>query len=261
MLSTTYKKAAQLAKKSSKAALSLILVFFAFLGFNAMPTDSEITNIETIQSATSTPSAEASSPASNGDQGLLPASNQVQAAPAKAAKENLPVANAKARNFSFTGLDKNGIPSGFTITDSNGALGSLYMNNRPATLSDTELVLSQIAKTDTGAANIFLSQLLVTDTEGFNYTPTLSYGRGGSWVPLVTKLTYLDIERMIDGNYLMTAIIRVESEIETLSSIPAYASGRDLLTAPRQVITRLVLNQGKTQVLAQAIQVIEKGVK
>ena len=262
MLSTTYKKAAQIAKKSSKAALSLILVFFAFLGFNAMPTDSEIANIETIQSATSTPSAETSSPASNGDQGLLPASNQSQAAaPAKAAKENLPVVNAKARNFSFTGLDKNGIPSGFTITDSNGALGSLYMNNRPATLNDTELVLSQIAKTDTGAANIFLSQLLVTDAEGFNYTPTLSYGRDGSWVPLVTKLTYLDIERMIDGNYLMTAIIKVESEVETLSSIPAFASGRDLLTAPRQVITRLVLNQGKTQILAQAIQVIEKGVK
>ena len=263
MLSTTYKKAAQIAKKSSKAALSLILVFFAFLGFNAMPTDSEIANIETIQSATSTPSAEASSTASNGDQGLLATGNQSQAAaaPAKAAKENLPVVNAKARNFSFTGLDKNGIPSGFTITDSNGALGSLYMNKRPATLSDTELVLSQIAKTDTGAANIFLSQLLVTDTEGFNYSPTLSYGRDGSWVPLVTKLTYLDIERMIDGNYLMTAIIKVESEVETLSSIPAFASGRDLLTAPRQVITRLVLNQGKTQILAQAIQVIEKGVK
>jgi DNA-binding CsgD family transcriptional regulator len=263
MLSTTYKKAVQIAKKSSKAALSLILVFFAFLGFNAMPTDSEIANIETIQSATSIPSAEASSTASNGDQGLLATGNQSQAAaaPAKATKENLPVVNAKARNFSFTGLDKNGIPSGFTITDSNGALGSLYMNNRPATLNDTELVLSQIAKTDTGAANIFLSQLLVTGTEGFNYTPTLSYGRDGSWVPLVTKLTYLDIERMIDGNYLMTAIIKVESEVETLSSIPAFASGRDLLTAPRQVITRLVLNQGKTQILAQAIQVIEKGVK
>jgi hypothetical protein len=262
MLSTTYKKAAQIAKKSSKAALSLILVFFAFLGFNAMPTDSEITSIETIRSATSTPSAEASSTESNGDQGLLPTGNQSQAAaPAKAAKENLPVVNAKARNFSFTGLDKNGIPSGFTITDSNGALGSLYMNKRPATLSDTELILSQIAKTDTGAANIFLSQLLITDSEGFNYTPTLSYSRDGSWIPLVTQLAYLDIERMIDGNYLMTAIIKVESEVETLSSIPAFASGRDLLTAPRQVITRLVLNQGKTQVLAQAIQVIEKGVK
>jgi RNA polymerase sigma factor (sigma-70 family) len=36
MLSTTYKKAAELAQKSSKAALSLVLVFAAFLGFNSM---------------------------------------------------------------------------------------------------------------------------------------------------------------------------------------------------------------------------------
>ena len=35
-LSTTYKKAAELAQKSSKAALSLLLVITAFLGFNSM---------------------------------------------------------------------------------------------------------------------------------------------------------------------------------------------------------------------------------
>ena len=35
-LSTTYKKAAQIAQKSSKAALSLLLVITAFLGFNSM---------------------------------------------------------------------------------------------------------------------------------------------------------------------------------------------------------------------------------
>jgi RNA polymerase sigma factor (sigma-70 family) len=45
LLSTTYKKASNIAKKSSKAALSLILVFFAFLGFNSMPTDSGVPNI------------------------------------------------------------------------------------------------------------------------------------------------------------------------------------------------------------------------
>ena len=41
ILSTTYKKAVTAGKKSSKAALSLILVFFAFLGFNSIPTQNE----------------------------------------------------------------------------------------------------------------------------------------------------------------------------------------------------------------------------
>ena len=59
----------------------------------------------------------------------------------------------------------------------------------------------------------------------------------------------------------LTNIIKVESEVETTVVIPATASGRDLLQAPRQVITRLVLNPGKTQILAQAIYVVEKGVR
>jgi RNA polymerase sigma factor (sigma-70 family) len=258
MLSTTYKKAAQVAKKSSKAALSLILVFFAFLGFNAMPTDSElpvVTTQETISSTEAASEVEAStSPA-------VEASATPVITPAAIAKAQAALENAKATTFSFTGLDKAGIPTGFTVTDSSAALGSLYITNRAPILSETELILSQVAKTDTGAANIFISQQLVSDSQGFSYLPSISYGKDGAWVPLVTKLTYLNSERLLSGDYLVTAIIKVESEVETPVVIPASASGRDLLTAPRQVITRLVLNPGKTQILSQAVYVVERGVK
>jgi RNA polymerase sigma factor (sigma-70 family) len=257
MLSTTYKKAAQIAKKSSKAALSLILVFFAFLGFIAMPTDSDlpvVTTQENTSSSETTNEVEAVAPAAE-------ASAIPVITPAAIAKAQAAVENAKATSFSFAGLDKAGIPTGFTVTDSTGSLGSLYITNRPPVLSETELSLSQVAKTDFGAANIFISQQLVSDSQGFNYLPSLSYGKAGAWIPLVTKLTYLNSERMLSGDYLVTAIIKVESEVETPVVIPASASGRDLLTAPRQVITRLVLNPGKTQILSQAVYVVEKGVK
>ena len=257
MLSTTYKKAAQIAKKSSKAALSLILVFFAFLGFNAMPTDSElpvVTTQETISSSEETSDVESAAPA-------VKASESPVITPAAIAKAQAIVENAKASTFSFTGLDKAGIPTGFTVTDSSGAIGSLYITNRAPTLSETELILSQVAKTDSGAANVFISQQLVSDSQGFSYLPSISYGKDGAWVPLVTKLTYLNSERMLSGDYLVTAIIKVESEVETPVVIPASASGRDLLVAPKQVITRLVLNPGKTQILSQAVYVVEKGVK
>jgi RNA polymerase sigma factor (sigma-70 family) len=258
MLSTTYKKAAQIAKKSSKAALSLILVFFAFLGFNAMPTDSElpvVTTQESISSSEATGEVEvATAPA-------VEASATPVITPAAIAKAQAAVENAKATQFNFTGLDKAGIPTGFTVTDSSGALGSLYITNRAPVLSETELSLSQVAKTDSGAANIFISQQLVSDSQGFSYLPSISYGKAGAWVPLVTKLTYLNSERLLSGDYLVTAIIKVKSEVETPVVIPASAQGRDLLTAPRQVITRLVLNPGKTQILSQAVYVVEKGVK
>ena len=71
----------------------------------------------------------------------------------------------------------------------------------------------------------------------------------------------LNSERLLSGGYLVTAIIKVESEVETSIVIPATAFGRDLAQAPKQVITRLVLNPGKTEILSQAIYVVEKGAK
>jgi hypothetical protein len=257
MLSTTYKKAAQIAKKSSKAALSLILVFFAFLGFNAMPTDSElpvVTNQEMISSTEAASEVEAVSPA-------IEASAAPVITPVAIAKAQVAVENAKATQFNFAGLDKAGIPIGFSVTDSTGSLGSLYRTSRQPVLSETELTISQIVKTDSGAANIFINQQLVSDSRGFSYLPSLSYGRDKVWIPLNTTLLMLNSERLLSGDYLVTAIIKVESEIETSIVIPATASGRDLAQAPKQVITRLVLNPGKTEILSQAIYVVEKGAK
>jgi RNA polymerase sigma factor (sigma-70 family) len=257
MLSTTYKKAASVAKKSSKAALSLILVFFAFLGFNAMPTDSDLPDIAAQESVSS---IEATSEV-QGEEVAVEASATPVITPAAIAKAQAAVENAKATQFNFAGLDKAGIPTGFTVTDSTGSLGSLYRTSRQPVLSETELIISQIVKTDSGAANIFISQQLVSDSTGFSYLPSLSYGRDGAWIPLNTTLTMLDSERLLSGEYLVTAIIKVESEVETSIAIPATASGRDLTQAPRQVITRLVLNPGKTEILSQAIYVVEKGAK
>jgi RNA polymerase sigma factor (sigma-70 family) len=257
MLSTTYKKTAEIAKKSSKAALSLILVFFAFLGFNSMPTNTNVPNIlaeETVSSTEVAGSTDVATPATS-------SSPSASASATAASKVKAAAVNAKASNFNFAGLDKNGIPTGFTVTDSTGALGSLYITNRQPVLSETELTLSQVAKTEKGAANIFLSQQLVSDSSGFSYTPSVSFGKAGTWSPLISSVSFLDSERLMNGNYLVTAIIKVESEVETTVLIPASALGRDLLTAPRQVITRLVLNPGKTQILSQAVYVVEKGVK
>jgi len=262
MLSTTYKKASQIAKKSSKAALSLVLVFFAFLGYISLPTDSDVPNILVKEVVTSKNSgatnivSEQEIEAKVGEAridepDILPVSN----------RESFSVENAKAKAFGFTGLDQQGIPTGFTVTDSTGSLGSLYMTNRPPMLSEAELTISQVAKTSSGAANIFLSQRLISDARGFEYVPTLSFGQAGNWIPLVTSLSYLNSERLLSGDYLVTVIIKVESEVESPVVIPASAMGRDLAQAPRQVITRIVLNPGKTQILAQAVYVVERGVQ
>jgi len=260
MLSTTYKRAAAVAKKSSKAALSLFLVVFAFLGFNSMPSINEIPLISVGESNSSPDNV-----------GTIDVVRSTEIGPSDSVSDGFSTSetkkattisvNVKTTSLSFAGLDKNGIPTGFTVTDSSGSLGSLYITNRQPTLSETELSLSQVAKTSQGAANIFLSEKIVSDASGIYFIPTVSYGKAGGWSPLVTSVSYLDSERLISGNYLITAHIQVESEVETSVVIPASASGRDLLQAPRQIITRLVLNPSKTQILAQAVYVVEKGAK
>ena len=265
MLSTTYKKTAEIAKKSSKAALSLVLIFFGFLGFNSL-NNSAVLPVQTVNEVQTTSAVEAEQPELEANSSLMEPATQEgsltpSASPTPATKDVLEVENAKAPVLKFAGLDASGVPTGFTVTDSTGSLGYLFTSKRDPIFNDSELMVSQVVKTDSGAANILISEQIVSDTNGANYNFALSYGKNGNWIPLNSKLVYSDIERLIDGNYLVTAIIRVQSEVALPIVVASTAGGRDLLEAPRQVITRLVLNPGKTQILAQAVQVIEKGAK
>jgi hypothetical protein len=64
MLSTSYKKAAELAQKSSKVALSFVLVVTAFLGFNSLTgNEGTVQFSELAISAPTTVSEEAVTPA------------------------------------------------------------------------------------------------------------------------------------------------------------------------------------------------------
>ena len=82
MLSTSYKKAAKIAEKTSKVALSLIMVLTAFLGFNSL-TGNEGGFLPSLPmvSNTSTPAASASATASTS------ASAEATAAATAAAKK------------------------------------------------------------------------------------------------------------------------------------------------------------------------------
>jgi len=260
MLSTTYKKASEIAKKSSKAALSLILVFFGFLGFNSLNNSTELPLPSTLQSSTELEPSSSTSVISE----VAPvevAAPLPSSSPAQSPKSVESVENAKADVFKFAGLDSNGIPTGFTITDSTGALGSLYLSNREPIFADSDLIVSQVLKTVEGSANILISEQIISNVDGLNLSFAISYGKNGSWVPLNTKLSFYNIERIIDGNYLVTAFIRVQSEIAKSIVVASTSNGRDLLEPPSRIITRLVLNPGKTQILAQAVQVVEKGAK
>ena len=257
LLSTTYKRTSELVKKSSKAALSLILIFFAFIGFNSLPQPENSPNQNYTETSAQSKTVDVEVNNSNGVQ-VQANSTSTTKVNAVASSKSATSVNAKAATLKFPGLDVNGIPTGFTITDASGIVGALYVNSKDAILSESDLQIPWIAKTSSGAANVLLSQVLSQDGSGTSYSVFASFGRDGKWIPVTTRVISTEVERLLSGNYLVTAVLQVKSEVETTIVTPASAGGRDLEAAPSRIVTRILLNPGKTQIVAQAVQVIEK---
>jgi hypothetical protein len=265
-LSNTYKKAAELAQKSSKVALSLILVVTAFLGFNSMTgREGALTPVATQQDVVASVVApQVSTPAT------VPTTTPSAAASASAtpalesqAKKSFGMVagvDIKTGKLNFAGLDKDGIPTGFTVTDASKVVGKLFLNkNATPTMTEGGMVLSvpAITANNTTGPNVLLSQTIKVDGTGTTYEGSPSVGIAGSWTPLIVGSANTVIDRLSNGNYLITSTMTVESVIDSDFVISIGARGYDLTSAPKTITTRLVLNPGKTQILAQAIFVSE----
>ena len=263
-LSNTYKKAAELAQKSSKVALSLILVVTAFLGFNSMTgREGALTPIATQQDVVavapqvSTPITVPTAAAS--------ASASATATPAleSQAKKSFGMVagvDIKTGKLAFAGLDKDGIPTGFTVTDSSKVVGKLFLNKNAApTMTEGGMILSvpAITANNTTGPNILLSQTIKVDGTGTTYEGSPSVGIAGSWTPLNLSSANTVIDRLSNGNYLVTSTMTIESAVDIDFTIATGVRGYDLTTAPKTITTRLVLNPSKTQILAQAIFISE----
>jgi RNA polymerase sigma factor (sigma-70 family) len=260
-LSNTYKKSVEIAQKSSKAALSLILVITAFLGFNSMtgnesPLAPVVAQVETTAPADEAPVAAVAPTAS----ASASASATVKAAATAAAKKNQQAAiNAKIAALSFVGLDKEGIPTGFSVTDENAGTGIGRVTKGLSTLGTSGMLINNQFITGSAGPNILIDQLITVDGTGTNYSAnSINVGFGGSWRSVEIKSTDTSVDRLANGNFLVTATFRIGYLNTSTFLTPTGKRGYDLVDAPKTVTTRVLLSSGKTQVLAQAVQVTNK---
>ncbi len=261
-LSNTYKKAAELAQKSSKVALSLILVVTAFLGFNSMTgREGALTPIATQQDVvTSVVVPQVSTPSTVPSAAVSASATPALESQAKKSFGMVAGVDIKTGKLTFAGLDKDGIPTGFTVTDASKVVGKLSLNkNAVPTMTEGGLALSVPAITANNATgpNILLSQTIKVDGTGTTYEGAPSVGIAGNWTPLNLSSTNTVIDRLSNGNYLVTSTMTVGSVVDSNFVIPTGVRGYDLTAAPKTITTRLVLNPGKTQILAQAIYLSE----
>jgi len=252
-LSTTYKKAAQIAQKSSKAALSLLLVITAFLGFNSM-TGNEGSIMSAIPSQTvvagNAPAAVSQSPSAT-------ATAVAKAAATAAAKKAQTAAlNAKIAALTFFGLNKDGVPTGFSVTDANNVAGAGRVTKGITTVGANGIVVNNQFITSSVGPNVLIDQLVTVDGTGTRYSVNgINIGWVGNWNSVEVKSTDSSIERLANGQYLITATSNLGYLNEADFVIPTGGRGYDLADAPKSITTRILINAGKTQVLAQAVQV------
>ena len=259
-LSTTYKKAAELAQKSSKAALSLLLVITAFLGFNSMTGNEGVPVLTAADVAAVSGTTPSSSSASAAPSATATATAKAQAAATAAAKKAQQAAiNAKIAALSFFGLSTDGTPTTFTVTDAGNIFGKARVTKGISTLGSNGLVVSNQFITGSIGPNVLIDQMIVVDGSGTNYTAnTVNVGFGGSWNSVEINSIDSSIERLSNGQHLITATINIGYLNPTTVSIPTGKRGYDLSDAPKSITTRILLNAGKSQILAQAVQVLEK---
>jgi len=252
-LSTTYKKSIEIAQKSSKAALSLILVITAFLGFNSMtgnesPLAPIVAEVQTEAPVASTPSAEATASAT-----------AKAAATAAAKKAQQAGIYAKIAALSFTGLDKSGIPTGFTVTDEKSVAGIARVTKGVSSVGTSGILINNQFITGSVGPNLLIDQVITVDGTGTNYSANaINVGFAGDWRSVEIKSTDTSIDRLANGQHLVTATFTIGYLNTTDFEIPTGKRGYDLDDAPKAITTRVLLNSGKTQVLAQAVQVTNK---
>ena len=251
-LSTTYKKAAQIAQKSSKAALSLLLVITAFLGFNSM------TGHEgSVVSSTPSMSAVAgTAPAKTVAKAPTATATAKATAAALAKKAQIAALNAKIAALSFFGLDNAGLPTAFTVTDQNGVQGIGRVTKGISSVGTDGIVVSNQFITGSVGPNVLIDQLIVVDGTGTHYSVnSINIGWVGNWNSVEVNSTDSSVDRLPNGQYVITATFHMGYLNESNMLIPTGKRGYDLADAPKSITTRILMNAGKTQVLAQAVQV------
>jgi len=255
MLSITHRKASEFAKKSSNVALSLLIVMVAFLGFNSV-TGSEFNAgsvVEGIskegQSTTEVSPSKPKPPITDED-----FSNQ------KVIEENSAITFRASKSL-FAGLSKDGLPIGFTVSDSAGEVGLVGMSSQSTIINpDGYVLVSYLQAYGENVINLLMSQSIIVDGSGTTYYASPSISVAGSWFPLTQTGHASTISRLSNGNYLLTATIYIDSTIDSPLFVPA-TGGLDVDAIPNEITTRIILNSSKSTILAQAINIGAKGVK
>ena len=142
------------------------------------------------------------------------------------------------------------------MTDSVNIAGIARVTKGITTIGTDGIVINNHFITGSVGPNVLINQLITVDGTGTRYSAnSVNIGWLGNWNSVEVKTTDSSIDRLANGKYLITATFTLGYLNESDFLIPTGSRGYDLADAPASITTRILMNAGKTQVLAQAVQV------
>ena len=282
MLSTTYKRAGEIAKKSSSVALSLVLVMAAFLGFNSMTgSESNLTSTKIVAQAPAKPAAPSASETAKTPTAPADVAPTAEAV-AQAITEQTPVVvndisdAQKFQTFSnqvaaakemlalatpniFPGLNENGIPVGLSVNDGSDYIGNAVIHIRPGAVTTQATVVteSSLMTNDTKAINVLIHQYITYTGLDLQYAVTPSVRIKGVWADLKVTGTSSNVKTLADGSKLITVYIVLDTEKTESAGIAMPAFGRDANRIPPVILTVIHTNSTGQEIFGQAVQVLD----
>ena len=246
-LSTTYKKAAEIAAKSSKAALSLILVVAAFLGFNTLtgregvvtpegsaitlPSDKSTTDKSTTDATESTDSLDA-------DISVELAAFQDQI---KVVSSQISFLRQAVAVYNWAGLDASGTPVGFSSNLGSRVTAGAQLIKFPNLSNESS---SSIFKVSQNGVELLLSQdLFYVDGK---LTATILPLFAPANTPAVITSTEQSVTTGSDGSKLI------------ISSLKLANTGSDG-QSPSAINVRIKVSADGLEILAQSAQILFSG--
>ena len=246
-LSTTYKKAAEIAAKSSKAALSLILVVAAFLGFNTLtgregvvtpdgsaitlPSDKSITDKSTTDTTESTETLDA-------DISVELAAFQDQI---KVVTSQISFLRQAVAVYNWAGLDASGTPVGFSSNLGSRVTAGAQLIKFPNLSTESS---SSIFKVSQNGVELLLSQdLFYVDGK---LTATILPLFAPANTPAVITSTEQSVTTGSDGSKLV------------ITSLKLANTGSDG-QSPSAINVRIKVSADGLEILAQSAQILFSG--
>jgi len=242
-LSTTYKKAAEIASKSSKAALSLILVVAAFLGFNTLTGREGVATIDS-----STVAAPSDKPASKDvvtDSDAVAIDEDIQFElitfqnEVKVVTSQISALRAAVAVYNWAGLDASGAPVGLSSNLGSSVTAPAQLIKFP-NLTNTSS--SSIFKVSQNGVDLLLSQDLFY-VDGQLTASILPISPSSQ---ITVSSSKQSVKTLADGSKLV------------ISSISLANTGSDG-QAPAVVNVRIKVSADGLEILAQSAQILFTG--